>query len=154
MPTLDEHYMPRIPARHRVTLIEDSDVATFTQITDCFPRPDGTYQRDRMDRSKDIALVGSYFIEELDEEGVRTGRFHVLSAKEFKEQFTVHRQPPVEYGIQWLPDPEQVVQHPHPERCREVMGCLPELKLSGEYRIVTRLGASAPGPWEPLEDIR
>jgi hypothetical protein len=112
------------------------------------------FRRDRKDHSRDdIPLLGSYFVEELDEDGDRTGRFEVLTPDEFHSKLIEYRQPRTQYGIQWLVRPEQVAPHLSVEHCREAMDMMPVLKYSGEY-IVTRQGPSEPGPWEPVGDRR
>lgn len=141
------------PLQHRITVLEtDHEIHYFTRTTDCYPKPDGTFRRHKKDyTSNDIPLRGSVFVEELDEDGDRTGRFEILTPEEFRQELTEHRAPRTEYGIQRLARPEEVAPHLSLERCREVMDFLPVLKFSGEYGIVKRQGPCEPGPWEPLE---
>jgi hypothetical protein len=100
MATLDTFFVLRRPVKHRVTLLEDSyDVHIFSRVTDCYPAPDGTFRRERKDYTRDdIPLLGSYFVEELDEDGDRTGRFEVLTPEEFADKLSEHREPSRQYG--------------------------------------------------------
>lgn len=145
-------YMRRVPVRHRVTVLEtDKEIHYFSRTTDCYPEPHGTFRRDRKDYTRDdIPLRGSVFVEEIDEDGDRTGRFEVLTRQEFGEQFTEHELSYFEYGIQLISRPRDVVSHGgNLENARDALKALPVLAASGEYRIVRR-AVTEPGDWEPV----
>lgn len=153
MSTLTDTYMRRHPVQHRVTVLDtDTDLHEFSRTTDCYPDSTGMYRRDRKDHTRDdIVLRGSVFIEELDEDGERTGRFEVLTGDEFREQFTEHENPYFEYGVQFIPRPRDVVSHGGRfESAQEALDGLPVLAGSGDYRIVRR-SVTEPGNWEPVE---
>jgi hypothetical protein len=153
MSTLADTFMRRRPVQHRITVLDtDEDIHYFSRTTDNYPDSNGLFHRYRKDYTPDhILLRGSYFIEELDEDGDREGRFDVLTPEEFKEQFTEHEDPYFEYGIQFIPRPRDVVSHGgNLEHAREALKAMPVLAASGEYGIVRRV-VSEPGPWERVE---
>jgi hypothetical protein len=153
MSTLTDNYMYRRPVQHRITVLDtDTDIHYISRTTDNYPDSKGMYRRDRKDYTRDdILLRGSYFVEELDEDGDRTGRFDVLTPEEFQEQLTEHEEPYFEYGIQFIPRPRDVVSHGgNLEHAREALKAKPVLAASGEYAIVRRL-VTEPGPWERIE---
>lgn len=152
MSTLTDKYMRRRPVQHRITVLDtNEDINYFSRTTDNYPDSNGMYRRQRKDYTRDdIPLRGSYFIEELDEDGDREGRFEVLTPEEFKEQFTEHEDPYFEYGVQYLLRPRDVVSHGgNLEHAREGLRNS-GLTGSGEYGIVRRL-MTEPGPWERIE---
>lgn len=153
MSTLPDTYMRRIPVQHRITFLDtDNDIHYFSRTTDCYPEPDGTFPRERKDYTRDdIPLRGSVFVEELEEDGERSGRFEVLTREEYREQFTEHEVPGTEYGIQLISRPRDVVSHGgNLENARDALKTLPVLAASAEYQIVRR-SVTEPGPWERVD---
>ncbi|GAA4035020.1 hypothetical protein GCM10023063_19180 [Arthrobacter methylotrophus] len=153
MSTLTDTFMHRRPVRHRITVLDtDTDIHYFSHTTDNYPDSNGMYRRQRKDYTRDnIVLRGSYFIEELDEDGDREGRFYVLTPEEFREQFTEHEDPYFEYGVQFVPRPRDIVSHGGDlKNAREALKAMPVLAESGEYAIVRRL-VTEPGPWERFD---
>jgi hypothetical protein len=145
-------YMRIIPDQHRITFLgTESDVLGFSRTTDCYPDENGMFRRERKDFTRDdIPLLGSVFVAELDVDGDRTGRFEVLTRREFREQFMEHEVPYFEFGIQCVSRPRDVVCHGTKQRCEDVLDDMPVLRDSGDYRIVRRR-VTEPGDWEPLE---
>lgn len=152
MSTLTETFMHRRPVQHRITILDtDTDIHYFSRTTDNYPDSNGMYHRQKKDYTRDdIVLRGSYFIEELDEDGDREGRFEVLTPTEFQKKFTEHEELNFEYGIQVVRRPRDVVEHGTLERCQTVLDEMPDLRDSGDYRIVRRL-VNEPGDWGPVE---
>lgn len=107
MSTLPGIFIYSRPVQHRVTILDtDNDIHYFTHTTDNYPDSHGPYRRDRKDFTRDdMPLRGSYFIQGLDEDGERAGRFRVLTPQEFKEMLTEHEFPYFEYGVQYLSRP-------------------------------------------------
>jgi hypothetical protein len=153
MSKLTGTFMYRRPVQHRVTVLDsDTDLRYFSYTTDNHPDSNGMYRRQKKDYTRDdIVLRGSYFVEELDEDGDRDGRFYVLTPEEFQEQLTEHENPYFEYGIQYILRPRDIVSHGgNLEHAREALKAMPVLATSGDYGIVRRL-VTEPGPWERIE---
>ncbi|MBG0738931.1 hypothetical protein IV500_05775 [Paeniglutamicibacter antarcticus] len=152
MSTLGATFKHRRPVLHRVTVLDTvKDVNYFTRTTDNYPDSNGTYRRHHKNFIRDaIVLEGAYFVEETDEDGDRTGRFEVLTQDEFHEKFTGHEEPSFEYGLQFIPRPQDVVRHGSLDAARVALEAVPVLKASGDYSIVRR-PVPAPGPWERIQ---